>query len=542
MSDPQHQIDSAAIHERAREWVRAFLLAYRTLRTHGRTNDVGAQALDGFVNACNAIVLTDGSLDIRVVEEFLYFSDTRLRPPRSDAAIVAAATRELAQRGIGRLSLGAVIDLNAAATLLETLAQDDGRSKGALDRLSERLQARGNPFQLEEPSEIASTPGERGERSTMLQLPVGFRLVGVKPTTPESASAGSPGGGAGTGAGAGGSGGAGSNDEELDAEDAVKPRAALRRASPKRARTEQALSTALAVSQVYLQSAFAGERIEMRHGKRAVQSLVDRILDDDSAVLGLAALRSADNYTFHHGVNVCVLSIALGKRLGLPRERLAELGVAALFHDLGKAHVPPEILRKKGAFTPEERAIVERHPLTGARELLRMMGLTPLAHAALLGCFEHHLWFDGASGYPRVSSGHRPSLFGRIVAIADCFDALSTKRVYMKERPPRADALAYLLGQGESKFDPRLLRLFVNMVGVYPIGSEVQLASGRTAIVKRIPEDASLSFHPIVVTLPPGPIGELDLSERGVDGRYVDEITSALPLHTLDPMVLDFVA
>jgi HD-GYP domain-containing protein (c-di-GMP phosphodiesterase class II) len=232
-------------------------------------------------------------------------------------------------------------------------------------------------------------------------------------------------------------------------------------------------------------------------------------------------------------VNVCVLSVGLGKRLGLDRAQLVDLGIAALLHDLGKAVVPAGILGKAGALTSEELAHIHRHPHLGVRELLRFGGLNQQLYPAMVGCFEHHMSCDGKGrGYPRIAKPYRPHLFGRIVAIADCFDALSAKRVYRKHAQPHDETLAYLLSMAGTKFDPVLVKLFVNLVGVYPVGSVVRLRSGRTGVVVSSPQTPGRRHRPLVRLLDPRthePLSEqVDLSRKEGDAAEPEAITAIL--------------
>jgi len=236
---------------------------------------------------------------------------------------------------------------------------------------------------------------------------------------------------------------------------------------------------------------------------------------------------------------VSIYSLALGKRAGMDRVQLADLGVAALFHDLGKTKVPLEVLRKTGTFTPEEWEVMQKHPENGVKELVKMRGLSGLAFKSMVASFEHHMNYNASrGGYPKVRNPYRPHVIGRIVAIADCFDAMTTKRVYMKKAMPRDKALSYMLSQAGIKFDPVLLRMFANMIGVFPVGTAVQLASGRLAVVTASSDNPNLSHRPRVrpITDEFGiqrEFPEVDLSSPGIDGQYPDEIVSPVDPESL---------
>jgi HD-GYP domain-containing protein (c-di-GMP phosphodiesterase class II) len=307
----------------------------------------------------------------------------------------------------------------------------------------------------------------------------------------------------------------------------------------KRERCKKAFFKAVTVTKAIMNSAHMGKRLEFRHAKRVVQDMVDLMMDEEFTLLGLTTIKSHDNYTFYHSVNVCIYSLALGKRVGFNRTQLAELGVAALFHDLGKSRIPIEILRKPGAFTPEEWDVMKTHPEMGVKELVRMRGLSSLAFKSMLACFEHHLNYNGAvGGYPKLRTPYTPHLIGRVVAIADAFDAMTTRRVYVKASTPRDKALSYMMSQASTKFDPVLMRLFANMIGVFPVGTAVRLTSGRLAVVMAVSKDPSLCHRPVVrpITDSNGiqrEYPEEDLSQKGETGEYPDEVVSTVDADSL---------
>lgn len=225
---------------------------------------------------------------------------------------------------------------------------------------------------------------------------------------------------------------------------------------------------------------------ELRKSRAVVHEMVDTLVEEEFSLLGLSAIQNFDPYTFQHSVHVAVLSMAVGQRLGLPRTDLAQLGVAAMFHDMGKTRVPKKVLWKPGKFDRKEWNIMRRHPLSGARELLRYGGVSDLAVRVMLVSAEHHMRFDG-SGYPRFGDAWQQGLLSRIVTMADCFDAMTASRIYMK-RPFTPDAVVrYMIENSGRMFDPDLLRVFVGLVGFYPVGSMVRLESGELALVTEPP-------------------------------------------------------
>jgi HD-GYP domain-containing protein (c-di-GMP phosphodiesterase class II) len=192
---------------------------------------------------------------------------------------------------------------------------------------------------------------------------------------------------------------------------------------------------------------------------------VDRVLRDERVLLELAAIHDFDEYTYAHCVNVCVYSIAIGARLGLERSRLTELGFGALFHDVGKARLPRELIDKPDELDEAEWRLMRRHPTLGVMTLLGLKRPHDrLLARAVSVSFEHHLRLDG-TGYPRLSQPRRQEVFSRICAIADAFDALTSGRVYTRRALSPERALARMAREAGTAFDPFLLGLFVAVAG-----------------------------------------------------------------------------
>ena len=222
--------------------------------------------------------------------------------------------------------------------------------------------------------------------------------------------------------------------------------------------------------------------IDLRKAKRAVQSIVDLILNEEFSLIGLTAIKNHDEYTFQHCVNVSILSISLGQRLGLSKKMLGELGVAAILHDLGKATIPGWVLNKPGKLTAEEWKLMTDHPVQGVKMISKLRGLNELALRAMIVAFEHHLNID-FSGYPKIGDHPSMSLFSRIVAIADCFDAMTAHRSYRKSPFTPYEALHHMIVANKDKFDPLLIKAFVNTVGMYPAGTVVLLDTNEIGVV-----------------------------------------------------------
>jgi HD-GYP domain-containing protein (c-di-GMP phosphodiesterase class II) len=225
----------------------------------------------------------------------------------------------------------------------------------------------------------------------------------------------------------------------------------------------------------------AGRPADMDATVRLTEHLADLIAADPAQALLLTTVKSYDEYTYHHMVNVCCLSLALARALGLSRDHAVSLGIGGLLHDVGKVKVPAEILQHDGALDEEQWRLIQRHPVDGAG--LVLITSRNAYHPAVATVLEHHAAFDG-SGYPTLGGHRSPSLSARIVAVADCFDAVTSKRPYRKPEE-RRQALSLLQAGAGRAFDPRVVRTFVRMVGIFPVGSLVQLSTDEVAVVVR---------------------------------------------------------
>ena len=228
---------------------------------------------------------------------------------------------------------------------------------------------------------------------------------------------------------------------------------------------------------VMLRTARTG-RPALQQARRVVQPIVDRLLRSENSLVGLTALKRHDEYTYAHCVNVSILSIRMGQLLGLSRAELATIGVAGLMHDTGKVMVPAEVLCKPGQLDPQEWASIRRHPIEGLRIVSRLPGISELMLDAMRVAFEHHMNVDH-SGYPGVSRPRDMGAFSRIVAVADCFDAVTSHRAYRKRPMTAHEALRLLLGRERGNFDRAVLWALVQTVGLYPAGTLLRTESGR---------------------------------------------------------------
>lgn len=229
-----------------------------------------------------------------------------------------------------------------------------------------------------------------------------------------------------------------------------------------------------------------GKAIQVEKAHELVDEISKSVLRQPHALISLARLKSADEYTYLHSVAVCALMIALARQLNLDEETVRNAGMAGLLHDIGKVGIPLKVLNKPGKLTDEEFAIVKSHPELGAKILIENYQVPAMA---LDVCLHHHEKVDG-TGYPFGLKGDTISLFAKMGAVCDVYDAITSNRPYKKGWSP-ADSIRKMAEWSKGHFDEAVFQAFVKTVGIYPTGSLVRLESGRLAVVIE-QNDASL--------------------------------------------------
>jgi putative nucleotidyltransferase with HDIG domain len=240
--------------------------------------------------------------------------------------------------------------------------------------------------------------------------------------------------------------------------------------------------------------------VNIRKAKHLMENTVNSLMQDESAMLGLANIKTYDEYTFNHSVNVAIYAISLGQRIGIPKKFRSHLGMAGLFHDIGKTKVPIEILNKTEKLTPEDWTVIRQHPVFGVETIIRVKEWGELSARMIHGAFDHHLKFN-LTGYPKLSRKRTLSLFGKIIALADFYDALVRPRIYRKVPYVSEKILGFMLEHAGKDFDPILVKVFINMVGVFPLGTLVLLNTNEMGIVVKTQEDPDFADHPGVCLL-----------------------------------------
>jgi HD-GYP domain-containing protein (c-di-GMP phosphodiesterase class II) len=389
-------------------------------RLHGllrsaRLYDMSNQALREQVDDMLRLLeqTTDGETVIVAMGQCFYLNGTRLRAEPTQAPLFAALTREFELRRIG------------GVRFLEGLTADE---IGAFIRLMNTVHPAAGDF------------GEAlGAAGLIHVAPVSLEELGALAEEIEAAS------------------------READADERTRARVVYQRAL-RGARS------------AILRTARTGKP-PIRRVKRLVQPIVDSIMKSEYSIVGLTAIRQHDAHTYAHCVNVSVLAIAMGQRLGLSRNELADLGVAGLLHDIGKLTIPPEMLAKPGRFTPEEWRLMQRHPIEGLKTVARMPGLSLLTLVSMQVCLQHHVGAFGG-GYPELRRPFHHATPARIVAVADCFEAMTAHRAYRGRPFTGYEALQQLLGHERGRFDPAALWALLRTIGLYPAGTIMLTMSG----------------------------------------------------------------
>lgn len=441
----------------------------KTSKIHGRTN----AALDKPVDSMLTLIQTlahDHPVTLRIQNDFLFLGESHLKVNAQQMAVIASIIDALTKWKIGGLTFSSSVastDLREFAYLFVSL---DPATKSLEDF---RLELKGRNIkgiELEDPREL-----ELNE-----DLTAGGDLAGQ-----------------------------GTSDPKVQ----------------HKLQSKNAYAKAASAVGGLVQSVRDGGTVNFKQAKRAIQNIVDLMMQDEATLLGLTTLRCHDQYTHNHSVNVSLLSIALANRTGYPKVELADLGLAALFHDMGKSTIPLEVLNKPGEFTEDEWAAMRNHPTEGVLSLAQLRGITNLPGRMAAASFEHHMNLD-YSGYPRLKTPWKLSLTGRILMIADCYDAMTSSRVYRREPMSPSKVLDMMFSKAGKSFDGTLLKLFVNCVGIVPIGSLVMLDSDELAVVLRPAVEKTDAERPLVKIIadaqgnPTDQGIEIDLTEKDETGNY----------------------
>lgn len=219
--------------------------------------------------------------------------------------------------------------------------------------------------------------------------------------------------------------------------------------------------------------------------RHTLSNVMENLLDRYQDLLTLATIKRYDLKTFYHTLNVSMLSMYFSSKIGFSREQVLEIGMAGLFHDIGKLYISRKIIQKPAKLTDEEFTKIKSHVTVGAEIMLKYvesLGLLPV-----IVCFEHHLRYD-LKGYPKVSFYEKPHIVSLIVSICDVYDALSQKRGYKSDYPTEM-IYSLMIKERQEAFDPTLLDKFFKTMGVWPVGTIVLLSDERIAVIREENED-----------------------------------------------------
>ncbi len=255
------------------------------------------------------------------------------------------------------------------------------------------------------------------------------------------------------------------------------------------------------------------QSVDTQKFRRIIYILIDTLAQDEFGLIALTTIKNFDEYTYNHSLNVGILSLAIGQRLDLEKRNLIKLGTAGLLHDIGKVRLSKELLYKEMPLTDEEWEILKLHSPYSVAEIIKTRGLDDIAINALISAFQHHWNLDG-TGYPEVDGReNRPILFARIIRICDAYDAMTTSRPYQPLPYPPAIAIRVLWSKAGKLFDPVLVKVFTQLMGVYPVSSCLELNTGEVGLVLR--QNPAQIYLPIIKIV-------RDKNKQRIDGPVID--------------------
>jgi len=285
-------------------------------------------------------------------------------------------------------------------------------------------------------------------------------------------------------------------------------------------------SYGVAVTKDLINSVRMGRTTSVARVKRAVQSIVDQVLNNEASLLGLTTIRDYDEYTFAHSVNVCILSVSIGRKIGLTRLQLYDLGLAALLHDVGKARIPLEVLNKTSGLDEAEWQLMQTHPWLGVLTLFSMRGYGEMPYRQIVVAHEHHMKRD-LTGYPKAIRPREMGIYSRIVAVADGYDAATTRRSYQTVPIQPDQVLREMWENPRRGYDRVLVKALINLIGIYPVGTCVILDTFEVGIVASVNPNPELLNRPVIrlcidadgaLIGPPGQ--EANLGEADASGGF----------------------
>ena len=461
----------------------------QSVRIHQDNNQLVIQSAEGFINAVNCFSEDESHLKIQIISNRFYLQGEKLLYPREMSNLINNALDYFEKRDLFGLSISA------------TIHHKDLRQVILFAHLLNHAENHKDP-------------------TVWLEKQISRRALNWVKIIPKPDKADKP--------------------QESEASDSLKSTMdSMAGDQEKRAIKNAKMSYACSLASLkdVINKVSNDQSAGIRKTVRTVQKMVDLVIEKQPILLKLSTLRSHDDYTYTHSVNVAILAMCLGLHIGLSKNTLETLGICGLFHDLGKADIPLKILNKEGELTEPEFEAIKKHSLKSAYHIAKLRASRELRSKIMLAPFEHHLKYD-LSGYPNSWRNEPVSLFGRILTIVDVFDASTAQRIYRPEALSPDQALRMMVKNAGKYFDPILLKAFINMLGAYPVGTLVKLNTGEIGLIKENLQEKN-GVHPLVVLLTPQDNGgysagkTIDFSEREGSGdkemrRIVETYNPAL--------------
>jgi HD-GYP domain-containing protein (c-di-GMP phosphodiesterase class II) len=440
------------LNEQGRSMVNQFFMMFKTVKVHEINNAAFERPLANLVNTINTLVAMEGRISMQAVEDQIYVNDFKIKPDASSYANLRWLAEEFHHRDVGGMQINSPVDSQSLKKFIMVFVRNDSLEKGTgIETLNKAIS---------------------GEKL------LAFMMTQVK----------------------------------FFQDDNAKDRKHL---LDKKEYAVQTYSKAILSAKALMSSNMAtqGAAHEKQKTQRLVQDLVDISADDNHTFLGLTTIKNHDEYLYNHSVNVCVMAISFGQKIGMSKRLCSDLGMAALFHDIGMMSLPLEILNKPGKFSSSEADVMKQHAIYSVKTLLKQKALNESMIRRILVAYEHHMDFN-LGGYPRVARRRTLHLFSRIIQIVDAFDGMTTAKPYREAYLPD-EALKVMLKESGTKFDPTLLKVFVNMIGVFPLGTFVQLDTGEMGLVFHNSNDPAKFERPRVKLV-------MDANGNKVPSRIVD--------------------
>ncbi|HTS88251.1 MAG TPA: HD domain-containing phosphohydrolase [Gemmatimonadales bacterium] len=412
----------------------AMYAALRSLKLYPLENATAQKSLDDLQAAALHILEPMGEIELRLSGDFIFVNGTRLRLELDNYAAFSSILATLRSVDVGELKIQSGVERREWQIFLGVLLSLTG--KGTTEQ---------NP-------------------DALLELREKLSLAGVN---------------------------------RIEAEPPLESEEKVAEAERAREVAKRTYSHGVAVTRDLINSVRLGRTTSVAKVKRAVQAIVDQVLNNETSLVGLTTIRDYDEYTFTHSVNVCILAVAIGKKLGLTRLQLYDLGLAALLHDVGKARIPVDVLNKTTGLTEEEWKLMQTHPWLGVLTLFNMRGYGEIPYRQIVVAHEHHMKTD-LTGYPKAIRPRTLGIFSRIVAVADGYDAATTRRSYQTVPIQPDQVLREMWENPRRGYDKMLVKALINLIGIYPVGTCVILDTFEVAIVAQANPDQNFLNRPIV--------------------------------------------